>query len=114
MRKPFFCLVSLLVFSAVVLARDAREQQRIDFLIQSMASLKGAVFIRNGTECDAKAAVAHLRMKLDYGGERIKTAEDFIHDCASESSMTHQKYKIRFPDGKGRESATYFLPAKRF
>jgi hypothetical protein len=45
------------LFPETLLARDAREQQRIDYLIQSLSSLKGAAFIRNGKEYDAQAII---------------------------------------------------------
>jgi hypothetical protein len=100
--------VFLLALPALLWARDAREQQRIDYLIQSFASLKGATFIRNGTEHDAATARDHLQTKLRYAGERVKTAEQFIKYCATESSLTHQPYKIRFSDGKVTTTATFF------
>jgi hypothetical protein len=102
--------VVLLLGSLVLpsLARDAREQQRIDYLIQSLSSLPGAVFIRNGKEYGAEDAQKHLRQKLDYGGERLKTAEMFVDYCASESSITHRPYQIRFADGQVTNTATFF------
>jgi hypothetical protein len=99
---------TLLLFPALLLARDTREQQRIDYLMQSLSSLKGAVFIRNGKEYDAAAARDHLQTKLNFVGERAKTAELFIKYCATESSMSHQPYKIRFADGTVTETAAYF------
>jgi hypothetical protein len=108
MRKiDIFLLVSLLCAS-LVLARDAREQARIDYAIDSLGSLKGAVFIRNGTEYSAKAAQDHLRGKLKYAGDRVKTAEDFVKYCASESSMTHEPYRIRFADGTSVKTSDFF------
>jgi len=98
----------LLVLPALLLARDARQQQRIDYLIQSLSSLKGAVFIRNGSEYDAAAARDHLQRKLNAAGERITSAEEFIKYCASQSSMTHQPYQIRFADGTITTTASYF------
>ncbi len=47
-------------------------------------------------------------MKLNYGGERIKTAEQFVEYCATESSVTHRKYQVRLADGKTEEAAIYF------
>ena len=108
MRAVLTRLALLLVLPALLWARDAREQQRIDYLIQSLASLKGAVFIRNGIEYDAAAAREHLQTKLRYAGERVKSAEQFIKYCASESSLTHQPYKIRFNDGKVTTTASFF------
>jgi hypothetical protein len=98
----------LLAWPVLLSARDAHEQQRIDYLIESLGSLKGAVFIRNGTEYDAAKARSHLRAKLDYGGDRVKTAEDFIKYCASQSSMSRKPYQIRFSDGRTVDTAAYF------
>jgi hypothetical protein len=107
-RRPRFLLFLLLLLPVFVLGRDAREQQRIDYLIGYLASLKGAVFIRNGTEYDAKAARDHLQSKLDYAGERVKTAEQFIQYCAAQSSMSHKPYQIRFADGTVTDTASFF------
>jgi hypothetical protein len=38
----------------------------------------------------------------------VKTAEQFIQYCATESSMTGRKYRIRFPDGRTVDSAVFF------
>ena len=107
-KKIVVGLLLVVVLPALLPARDAREQQRIDYLIQALSSLKGAVFIRNNGEYDAAAARDHLKKKLEFAGERVKTAEDFIKYCASESSMSHQPYKIRFTDGTITETASYF------
>jgi hypothetical protein len=96
------------LFPTALFGRDAREQQRIDYLIQSLGSLKGTVFIRNGSEYDAQAARDHLQRKLNFAGGRVKTAEEFIKYCATESSISHQPYKIRFADGTLVETASYF------
>jgi hypothetical protein len=101
-------VLCLTVLPASLLARDGREQQRIDYLMQSLSSVQGAVFIHNGSEYDSAAAREHLQEKLRFAGERVKTAEDFIKYCASESSMTHQRYKIRFADGTVTDTASYF------
>jgi hypothetical protein len=81
------------------------EPQKIERLIQYVEKLPGALFIRNGSEHTSREAADHLRTKLKYAGDRVKTAEDFIRLCATESSMTHQPYRIRFADGAERNSA---------
>ena len=96
------------VLPSLVLARDARQQARIDFLIHGVETSRGIVFIRNGSEYNGAAAAKHLRMKLDYAGERVKTAEEFVKYCASESTWTHRRYTIRLSDGTTAEAATYF------
>lgn len=89
-------------------ARPAEQQQRIDYLISDIEHLDGgAVFIRNGKEYDAKAAADHLRLKLRGAGEAVQTAEDFIARCATASSMSGQKYRIRLGSGKEMDSADY-------
>ena len=107
-RILLLSMVALLVWPAVLSARDAREQKRIDYLIESLGSLKGAVFIRNGSEYKASEAKAHLQSKLAYGGERVKTAEEFIKYCATQSSMSHKPYQIRMSDGRTVETAVFF------
>jgi Family of unknown function (DUF5329) len=101
-------VVAALLLPSLLFARDAREQQRIDFLLHTVETSKGIVFIRNGSEYDGYAAAQHLRQKLNYAGERIQTAEQFIRFCASQSSMTHRKYTIRLENGATVDSATYF------
>src|SRR5215469_10837033 len=93
--------VALLTFAAVATATDRlpAEDARIEYLLTVVASLHDAQFIRNGTAYDSAAAVRHMRTKLRVAGGRVKTAEDFIRYCGSESSFSGKPYEIRFPDG---------------
>ena len=75
--------VVLALFSGVVMAQEDIEKKRIDFLLSSVENMRGAKFIRNGTEHDGKEAAAHLRMKLQKAGDKVRTADDFIRLCAS-------------------------------
>jgi hypothetical protein len=100
--------VILALFSGVVKAQDNIEKKKIDFLISSVEHLKGAKFIRNGTEHDGKEAAKHLRMKLQQVGGRVQTADDFIRLCASKSFLSGKPYKIRSSDGKTINSEQYF------
>jgi hypothetical protein len=84
------------------------EQAKIEALIGAVEAMPKAVFIRNGTEYTAARAADHLRLKWHNAGGRVRTAEQFITYCASESSMTGRKYQIRFPDGRTVESAVFF------
>ena len=87
------------------------DEQKIDALIQSVADLRGAVFIRNGSEYDAKAAADHLRMKREKAGERVKTADEFIRLCGSKSLTSGKPYQIRYADGR-IETSEVFLRAR--
>jgi hypothetical protein len=106
-RLTFF----LFIINSFAWARDAREEKRIEHLLQSVESLKGEVFIRNGTEYEAREAGMHLRMKLKKAGDKVKTAEDFIEGCASRSSVSGEAYRIKMLDGKLIEAA-FFLRAR--
>ncbi len=113
-RSSVLSVLAVLVFlPAILFAREAREEARIEFLIHGVESSTGIKFIRNGSEYDGAAAAKHLRMKVNYGGSRIKTAEEFVKYCASESSLTHRKYSIRLADGTTMDAATYFTEQLR-
>lgn len=88
--------------------RQLSEAAKIEALIASVEQLRGAVFIRNGTEHDAVKAAGHLRRKLDHAGKRVKTAEQFIKHLATGSSISGKPYKIRFADGRSVDSAAFF------
>lgn len=109
MRSTLLSLLLVLGFATSLPAREQPQQQRIDFLLHAIGSMQGGAFIRNGSEYDAKAAEAHLRQKLNYGGERLKTAEQFVEYCATKSSMSGKAYQIRLPDGKTVESGPWLL-----
>jgi hypothetical protein len=107
-RRLRFALLFAALLPLSLWARDAREQARIDFLIHGVETSSNVKFIRNGSEHDGPAAAKHLRTKLDYAGARVQTAEDFVKYCASESSLSHQKYKIREADGSVVDASAYF------
>ncbi|MGA9334154.1 MAG: DUF5329 family protein [Rudaea sp.] len=92
---------------APALGQQGIEQHKIEYLISAIADLKGARFIRNGHEFDSLRAVEHLRLKLRLSKSHIKTAEDFINRCATASSISGEKYRIRLADGRIVESAVF-------
>jgi hypothetical protein len=107
---------ALLLFAALAVSTLAyaselpmQEAARIEYLIATVGSLPQAQFIRNGATYDTKAAVDHLRLKLRFAGSRVRTAEDFIRYCATESSVSGEAYQIRFADGRVVPSAQYLL-----
>src|SRR5258706_3752696 len=91
-------LAAALVLGA--LAAAPSEAAKIEALIQSVAQLSNASFVRNGTAYDARTAADHLRTKLENAGSRVKTAEDFIRHVGSTSSVSGEPYQIRFDDGR--------------
>ena len=107
MRKIAGVVFLIACWAAPAFCQTNAEQKKIEYLIQSIATLQNATFVRNGIEYDAQRAADHLRLKLRFAGNRVKTAEDFIVACATASSMSGQKYQIKFQDGHVVEAATY-------
>ncbi len=103
-------LVALLLTALArpALAGGLSETQKIEALIGAVERLEGAVFIRNGSEHDCRAAAKHLRDKWKGGRKEIKTARDFIRLAASSSSTSGKPYWIRLKDGKQLRSADFF------
>ena len=95
-------------FAFAVPAPPMTEQQKIDALIHGIETLQGAQFVRNGSAYDGTAAADHLRMKLRNAGDRIRTANDFITNIASHSSMSGLPYKIRYAEGRTVDAEAYF------
>jgi hypothetical protein len=89
-------------------AQDPAEAAKIRYLIASVETLEGVQFLRNGRAYDAKAAADHLRLKLRTAGDRVKTADDFIRLCGSKSSLSGEKYRIRFANGTIMDSEVFF------
>jgi hypothetical protein len=107
-QKLVTAFAFLALLSGVVSAQDPTERKKIEFLIYSVETLKGATFIRNGIEYDGKKAGEHLRMKLRNAGGRVQTADDFIRICGSKSIVTGKPYMIRLADGKTITAEDYF------
>ena len=108
-RMTYFIFVIVLLLSLnTSYAQNSSEMAKIEYLIGSVNELKGAKFIRNGTEYDTEAASSHLRLKLKSAGNKIKTAEDFIQYCASKSSISGEPYLIRLADGSTLKSEVFF------
>lgn len=109
--RPLIRALTLLLLSSLwcVQADDLSPTQsaRIEYLIATIELLPNAQFIRNGTSYDAKAAADHLRLKLRNAGSRVRSAEDFIRYCASQSSISGKPYLIRFSDGRVISSGDY-------
>jgi len=86
-------VLSLVIFISAHSA-FAAENDEIEYLLSFVAG-SDCVFIRNGSEHEAKEAADHLEMKYNYVRKRIKTADDFIEKIATKSSITRRKYKVR-------------------
>ena len=68
----------------------------ISYLLTSMGA-SGCEFYRNGSWYDSRTAQAHLQDKYARlaSMDRIKTAEDFIDQAATRSSLSGEAYAVR-------------------
>jgi hypothetical protein len=107
LRRLPAILTLVLIFAASAQGQQDLERAKIDYLIDSIAQLHDAVFIRNATDYTSTQAADHLRLKLRNAGARVRTAEDFITCCATGSSMSGEKYRIRFADGHVVDNAVF-------
>ena len=83
------------------------EAEKIERLIAAVAQQTDAVFVRNGREHSSAEAAEHLRRKWKAAGDRVTTAEAFIEQIASRSSLSGTAYSIQFSDGREMTSAEF-------
>jgi hypothetical protein len=84
----------ILAFAALTAPASADDTSaEIEYLLTTMGQSE-CTFIRNGKEYDADDAESHLRMKYRRGKRYAGTADDFIDNLASRSSMSRKPYLI--------------------
>lgn len=108
--RIFAVLLALVLIPLSAQARSETSNREIESLLTAIAQSK-LEFVRNGTAYPAAEAVAHLRMKLDYAGEKVKTAEDFIDGLATKSATSGTPYLIRKPTGETEPASSWLRRA---
>jgi len=83
------------------------EKHRVERLIQYVESRTDCAFVRNGTAYTSHDAADFLRKKMDYMGDRVSTAQQFVDQIASRSSTSGEPYMIRHADGRMEHSAKF-------
>jgi hypothetical protein len=113
MKKIVIILV-IIFFAWPIMGSDTNMQAEIEHLIKTVHN-SNCAFIRNDKIHSADEAVEHILKKYDHFKAKIKTTEDFIDYCASESILSRQPYQIFCPDQDVVSSRLWFLEAlKRF
>ena len=97
-RQSLF-IGALLVLSTMRMSGAETLDQSIDYLLKYIANSK-VVFIRNGTEYTPTQGVDHVKAKYAHFKNEIKTPQDFIRLCASQSLLSKKPYLVRLADGK--------------
>ena len=84
----------------------------VNYLLQFI-DRSGCRFFRNGSWYDAHRAQSHLREKYDFlaASDRIMSAEDFIEQAATRSSMTGVEYRIQCAAGPALPSNSWLHAA---
>lgn len=99
-RPGIHSVIALLLLALAPLANAAPlpppARAEVDALLARLQS-SGCEFNRNGNWYSGTDAKTHLLKKLDYleGKNLVKTAEQFIEQGASASSMSGKPYLVR-------------------
>lgn len=107
MNRFVRALLLLLALALPAMAAAKAPSSEIERLLQRVEQQHGVVFIRNGSEHDAREAATHLRRKLAATHGRVTTPEQLIEVLGTRSSMTGTAYRVRLPDGREMDSATW-------
>jgi len=102
-----FIAASALVFVNSARADEAAEKKKIESLIKHIEEQKDAKFVRNGRENDAKTWAGYMKVKWRRAESEVKTAKEFIEQCASKSEVSGKPYMIKFKDGKEQKMGEY-------
>ena len=97
----------LLLVPVFAFAAASSPNPEIEVLIVRVEHARDVTFIRNGSEHTAIEAAAHMRRKLGAAHGRITTAEQFIDNIGTRSSLTGIAYRVRFTDGREIDSAAW-------
>lgn len=98
----FFSVMITALTAGLLLVSEAfaltpQEETRVDNLLIAVGKQEQLIFIRNGSEHNATEAESHLRLKLGKTKKRLKTAEQFVDNVASKSSITGTAYQVKLP-----------------
>jgi Family of unknown function (DUF5329) len=102
--KRFFAIaLAVMLLGHGPAARPAPLASAVDEInyLLDFVDRSGCKFYRNGSWYDSHRAQSHLREKYNYlaARERIKSAEDFIDQAATRSSLSGEEYQIQCEAG---------------
>ncbi len=89
------------------------EEEKIQRLIDAVASAPGVTFIRNDQPHTSADAAAHLNRKYQAAKGRAPTAREFIEHVASRSSVSGEEYRVRLADGSEQTSEQWLMTKLR-
>ncbi len=98
-RRSFILCFLSLTYTLPLQALELTSEAEINGLILAVEK-SGCQFIRNGDAHSASDAAEHLRLKYRKAKAYAKTAEEFIDNLASQSSLTKTPYYLITPQGE--------------
>jgi Family of unknown function (DUF5329) len=108
MKRFFAFALAVIVSSHSPCAHAAPPAIAVDEInyLLGFVERSGCRFYRNGSWYDAHQARSHLSSKYHYlaARDRIKTAEDFVEQAATRSSMSGEEYQIQCDAGPAQPS----------
>ncbi len=106
--RGLLAFVFIVALGSHAVAATATSRSEINALLQALGASQ-CEFFRNGTWYDSKAAESHLKRKFDYFERKhlLSSADAFIDDAASRSSMSGTAYQVRCPDQPAQPSADW-------
>jgi hypothetical protein len=85
--------VLVLASTAALATPDEVAQHEIDHLLDFVAT-SNCTFVRNGEAHPGTDARAHLETKYNFTKWRLSSADEFVKYLATESSTSHEPYKV--------------------
>ncbi len=111
-RVPLFLIFMVFTFiSSPTWSKAMSEEDKIQTLLKRIEESK-YIFIRNGREYSAKKARKHLEAKYIRVKRRIKTANDFIEQLATKSSLSGKPYLMKNPENGKKTLLRVWLKAQ--
>lgn len=107
-RRIFLFCCTACALPLPVCADDSERE--INALILAIEQ-SGCQFIRNGDSHSAAEAAEHLRLKYRKGKRYAASAEAFIDNLASQSSITQSPYYLITPQGEKIASRVWLQQA---
>ena len=108
MNKPVFTLSAILFLGGFSLPANAETMDaEIDHLLSTVGQ-SDCTFTRNGKSYPAKDAQKHLQTKRKRGKRYFSSADEFIENLASKSSMSGKPYLIQCGEGAEQPSGEWF------
>lgn len=107
-RLTTFALLSIVAVFTYGAELSSSAKVEIDALLNALGTSE-CQFYRNGSWYSGSMAQDHLKTKFEYLAKRdlISSAEEFIAEAATKSSMSGEPYQVRCPRQEAQPSSVW-------